>query len=84
MAGENGSPTEASPLLRDRESSTDIAPEHDSPARDTEAAQPAVNQPDVPIPEEPSTAKIVVILGSIYVGVFLAALGIVYTQTSKT
>jgi hypothetical protein len=73
MPNESQDPTEESPLLEDsRGSST----EQSNPTPDTEAGQPNGDPPDVPIADEPSTARLVVILGSIYVGVFLAALGL--------
>ena len=69
-------PTEQSPLLRDSTKADhdddDAALENgEAHAEDGEAA----NVTGVPIPDEPSNQRLAWILGSVYVGVFLAALG---------
>ena len=72
MSDEAQDPTEESPLLEDSRNSD---AEHSNAPPDTEAGQPNGHLPDVPIADVPSTTRLVVILGSVYVGVFLAALG---------
>ena len=71
MSQEDGSPagprqTEQTPLLADQ-TSQDV--------EDASSASPNGDDGDIPLAEEPTTTQLVLILGSIWVGVFLGALG---------
>ena len=61
-------PTERSPLLK----AQNADPDSHNCATDEDTGE---ETGDIPTIEEPATTKLVVILGSIYVGVFLASLG---------
>ena len=65
--GPNNAATERSPLLE----SVEPIPVNDG----SESQARAVESYDTPLIEEPSTKKLMLILGSIWVGVFLSALG---------
>jgi len=65
--GPNNAATERSPLL------TEVEP---IPESNGSESQPRAEESyDTPLVEEPSTKRLVLTLGSIWVGVFLSALG---------
>ena len=62
----NDLPTETSPLLNNGERNTDIEA--------TETRQPHPSDTSVPLPPEPTTARLLLVMSSIWLGTFLAAL----------
>lgn len=72
-ANGNADANEHTPLLKDQPSQVAHGPIE--PAEGTVEDASHGQNGGVPLAEEPSTAKLVVILGSTYFGIFLAALG---------
>jgi len=71
VAAGAASPTERTPLLRDGRPA--------QPGGEEAAAAREAEGSDVPLAKEPSAKELVLILGSIWLGVFLAALGMYCT-----
>lgn len=65
-------PDEQSPLLSNCQSQ---AQDNGTIEHGADRSEDADSEADVPIAEEPSTAKLVLVLSSIWLGCFLAALG---------
>lgn len=64
---------EVDPLLSNQDD--DTPPNGAVERGDVPQADGAQDEDDVPLADEPSTKELVLVLGSIWVGVFLAALG---------
>jgi len=52
-------------------------------SQDGQAAEQDASQSDTPLAEEPSTLKLAIILGSVWIGVFLNALGMLAALSSS-
>lgn len=65
------SATERTPLLRDGRQGGDAAEAQNGEAGSTQEVEGS----DIPIAKEPNARELILILGSIWLGVFLAALG---------